>query len=95
MTRNTGLFGFGSCQPVIKKGYNKKATDKILQKHRETEEAYRERIRKLDEELDEATLTIDAMTNMFHEYLNNHGIEVSQRQLDEDFYRHRSKLEMK
>jgi hypothetical protein len=98
MTKNTGLFGFGSYQPtIVKKGYNKKATDKILQKHRQTEESYRERIRELDEELDNAALKCAALSNMLFEYLERHGIEVSQDQIDEDFYRHlnQARLEMK
>lgn len=92
MTRNTGLFGFGSCQPVIKKGYNKKATDKILQQHRENAETYRERIRELDEELDVIATQRDAMKNLFYEYLDRFGVAYDEEEVQKDFERHVAKL---
>ncbi|MBI9081431.1 MAG: hypothetical protein JEY79_17030 [Pseudodesulfovibrio sp.] len=85
MTKNTGLFGFGSCQPVIKKGYNKKATDQILQKHRQNAETYRERIRELDEELDLVTRQRDATRKAYLNYLENHGIKLDEDEFDRYF----------
>ncbi|WP_338667337.1 hypothetical protein [Pseudodesulfovibrio methanolicus] len=85
MTNNTGLFGFGSCQPVIKKGYNKKATDKILQRHRQNAETYRERIRELDEELDLVTRQRDATRKAYLNYLENHGIKLDEDEFDQYF----------
>lgn len=92
MTKNTGLFGFGSCQPVIKKGYNKRATDKILQRHRQNAETYRERIRELDEELDVIATQRDAMKNLFYEYLDKFGVEYDEEEVQKDFERHLAQL---
>jgi cytochrome c-type biogenesis protein CcmH/NrfG len=90
---NTGLFGFESSQPVvIKKGYNKKATDNILQKHRQNAEVYRERIRELDEELDVVATQRDAMKNLFYEYLDKFGVEYDEEEIREDFERHVAEL---
>lgn len=85
MTNNTGLFGFGSCQPVIKKGYNKKATDKILQRHRQNAETYREHIRELDEELDLVTRQRDATRKAYLNYLENHGVKLDEDEFDQYF----------
>lgn len=83
---NSGLFGFESSQPVIiKKGYNKKATDQILQKHRQNAETYRERIRELDEELDLVTRQRDATRKAYLNYLENHGIELDEDEFDRYF----------
>jgi cytochrome c-type biogenesis protein CcmH/NrfG len=89
---NTGLFGFGGYQPVIKKGYNKKATDQILQKHRQNAETYRERIRELDEELDVIATQRDAMKNLFYEYLDRFGVEYDEEEVRKDFERHVAEL---
>ncbi|NDV17813.1 hypothetical protein GO013_00070 [Pseudodesulfovibrio sp. JC047] len=93
MSKNTSLFGFGSCQPaIIKKGYNKKATDKILQKHRQNAEAYKYRIRELDEELDVIATQRDAMKNLFYEYLDRFGVEYDEKEVQKDFERHVAEL---
>jgi len=79
-------------QPIIRPGYNKAATDKILNKHRQNAEFYKVRICELDEELKLVTKQRDATREAFYSYLEYHGIEINQDELNLHFEKHMNEM---
>lgn len=91
MSKGSGILGFMDyTAPIIPQGYHKGKTDKVINKFRENERAYIARIKELDEDLQVVTKQRNALKSLFHEYIDKHGIEVSDEALERDWDRHLS-----
>lgn len=84
--KGTGLFGFADyTNPIIRPGYNRAKTDKVISNFRQNEQDYLQRIRDLDEELNLVTKQRDATRKAYLNYLDNHGIKLDEDEFDRYF----------
>ena len=53
--KGTGLFGFVDfTTPIVRRGYDKKKTDRVIREFRDNETVYQDRIKELENNLEQA-----------------------------------------